>query len=198
MPSGYTSDIYDGKDTSFVSFAKRCSRAFGARVGEKENGLDSEYKPRLVDEYYLERLAESVKNYNESLTRTPEQWRKLYDDEMAKMDELDTDIARRREELAGRYLPVLEKAKAWNPPTEDHVKFKEFMIDQLEDSIRFDGADAEPTLMERPSFEVWVHLSKRQSERLVSIYAKSVFDDVENTIKSNNWVNVLFDSLAED
>ena len=198
MPSGYTSDIYDGKDTSFVSFAKRCSRAFGARVGEKENGLDSEYKPRLVDEYYSERLAESVKNYNESLTRTTEQWRKLYDDEMAKMDELDADIARRKEELAGRYLPVLEKAKAWNPPTEDHVKFKEFMIDQLEDSIRFDGADAEPEPMHRPSFEVWVLRSKQQSKRLVSVYAKSMLDDVENTIESNDWVNVLFDSLAED
>ena len=198
MPSGYTSDIYDGRDTSFVNFAKRCSRAFGARVGEKENGLYAEYEPRLIDDYKLKHLSKSIEDYNESLTRTPEQWQKLYDEAMAHMDEMDAEIASRGEELAGRYLPVLEKAKAWEPPTEDHVEFKKFMIDQLEDSIRFDGADAEREPMERPSFDEWVRDSKKSSERMVSIYAKSMFDAVENAIKSNTWVEVLFDSLVED
>lgn len=198
MPSGYTSDIYDGKDTSFVNFAKRCSRAFGARVTERENSLYAEYEPRLIDDYKLKYLSESIKDYNESLTRTPEQWQKLYDEAMAHMDEMDAEIASRGEELAGRYLPVLEKAKAWEPPTEDHVEFKKFMIDQLEDSIRFDGAGVKREPMERPSFDDWVRDSKKSSERMVSIYAKYMFDAVENAIKSNAWVEVLFDSLVED
>ena len=198
MPSGYTSDIYDGKDTSFVNFAKRCSRAFGVRVTERENSLYAEYEPRLIDDYKLKHLSKSIKDYNESLTRTPEQWQKLYDEAMAHMDEMDAEIASRGEELAGRYLPVLEKARAWEPPTEDHVEFKKFMIDQLEDSIRFDGAGVKREPMERPSFDEWVRDSKKSSERMVSIYAKSMFDAVENAIKSNAWVEVLFDSLVED
>ena len=33
---------------------------------------------------------------------------------------------------------MLEQVEQWEPPTEKHVELKKFMIDQLNESIRFD------------------------------------------------------------
>jgi hypothetical protein len=37
-----------------------------------------------------------------------------------------------------RYIKMLVQVYAWQPPTNDHKRFKEFMIEQLTESIKFD------------------------------------------------------------
>jgi len=37
MPSGYTSDLYEGKNISFTQFALQCARAFGAAIDQRDD-----------------------------------------------------------------------------------------------------------------------------------------------------------------
>ena len=40
MPTGYTTDIYNGKDVTFKDFALKCARAFGACIHQREDNID--------------------------------------------------------------------------------------------------------------------------------------------------------------
>ena len=57
MPTGYTEDIYNGKDVTFKDFALKCARAFGACVHQRDD--DANDPPKLREPntgYYEERL----------------------------------------------------------------------------------------------------------------------------------------------
>ena len=61
MPTGYTSDLYEGKNISFTEFALQCSRAFGATIDQRDDGRDAPLRlpiPRL--DYSEKGLAESL------------------------------------------------------------------------------------------------------------------------------------------
>ena len=56
MPSGYTSDIYNGKEVTFKDFALGCARAFGACVMQRDDPADE--KPKIMPEesYHARRV----------------------------------------------------------------------------------------------------------------------------------------------
>lgn len=61
MPSGYTSDIYEGKDISGKDFILKCARAFGATIMMRDEPLDKEIPVFEPSTYYIEVL-EKAKN----------------------------------------------------------------------------------------------------------------------------------------
>ena len=56
MPSGYTENIYYGKEVAFKDFALGCARAFGACVMQRDDPADE--KPKIMPEesYHTEEL----------------------------------------------------------------------------------------------------------------------------------------------
>ena len=48
MPTGYTTDIYNGKDVSFRDFALTCARQFGACIMQRDDPADE--KPKIMPE----------------------------------------------------------------------------------------------------------------------------------------------------
>ena len=62
MPTGYTSDIYDGKDISFREYALKCARNFGAYVEMRDSSLDTEMPTEFEPStYYRDKLDEALK-----------------------------------------------------------------------------------------------------------------------------------------
>jgi len=41
MPTGYTLDLYDGKNITFKEFVMKCAGAFGALISMKDESLDA-------------------------------------------------------------------------------------------------------------------------------------------------------------
>jgi len=203
MPTGYTAGILDGKITSFPQFAKQCMRAFGGTIHMRDDDMDAEYKERTPSDYHTKEIAKAKQSLNDA---------EVLSDEVI--------IANRKNELEKRkqyHIKSIEKAKinkknmdailkdvnAWQPPTSEHTGIKDFMVDQIIQTIDYDC-------------KTKYHdegLAKVESE-LLTINAKSIRDemiatakknleyhtkeyngDVERCEKSNQWVSDFINSL---
>ena len=72
MPTGYTADLYDGKDVSFEDFTLNCARAFGALVSlrdEPDAEIPDEFK---VDEFYVKRFEKAKEELEKAKQITDE------------------------------------------------------------------------------------------------------------------------------
>jgi len=139
MPTGYTAEILDGKINTFKGFAKKCMRAFGATIHMRDDSLNESYRPREIDEYYIEQVKEAEEELKEL---------KAADDEFfinKIREKLKSDYVYYEERLREvkknevKLKSILKDTKKWNPPTEDHVGIKDFMIQQLEETIKYDA-----------------------------------------------------------
>jgi hypothetical protein len=55
MPTGYTSDLYGGKEQDFRSFALSCARAFGALITMRDDPVDTPIPERFEPSTYSDR-----------------------------------------------------------------------------------------------------------------------------------------------
>jgi len=135
MPTGYTTRIIDGDITTFEEFAKLCARAFGATIHMRDENLDKEYEPRIPSDYYSRVIAETKEEIERIKNST---------DEEIKLDILNKynkDLLYHKNKIeeierhASSLTPMLEKAQSYVPPTEEHIGIREFMIEQLRQTI---------------------------------------------------------------
>jgi hypothetical protein len=138
MPSGYTEKLYRGEEQSFPEFAMDCARAFGALI-ELRDSPKAEIPERFQpSDYHLTKRQEAEDEL--------ERWTTMPLDEVAadlrteqeraaqaRQDIVDTATARE-----ARYRAMLAEVEAWQPPSDNHVEFKDYMVNQLTESIRFD------------------------------------------------------------
>ena len=91
---------------------------------------------------------------------------------------------------------MLSKAKAWISPSEDHNKLKEFMVSQLEDSIKFDcGGDyyEKPTV--KLTGEQWRSEQTEKAHKDIAYHIKNYREEVERTDSRNEWIDMLRNSI---
>lgn len=134
----------------------RCARSFGALVHMREESLDAPIPDEILpSDYHLKAIKEVEKKLANFLAHRPkfEELEKRY----AKYaEEKRNEILKeneKRQVLKERYTAILDKAKAWNPPTGEHENLKKFAIDQLEQSIEWDCCDYSSKI---PTKEEWV------------------------------------------
>lgn len=207
MPTGYTAGILDDKITTLSEFVLICSRAFGATIHMREDSLDKEYIPREVDNYYL-------KNIKESNIRL-EEFKKLTDNEILK-EEIN-NLKQRKEYLQNKIKEIdsnkaklekfLVKVESWKLPSEDYKNFKDFMIEQLNSTISFDGNSSyykqELLNLKKKSIK-YTDIENIKKEKLEYLekdikYAKNYYEEqVEYVNTCNIWMQQLIDSLKED
>lgn len=145
MPTGYTHSVQEGKTTEFADYALQCARAFGALIMLRDEPSDAPV-PKTIEaqtEYYDGRLKESSARLEELEAMTPAQMQE------AATEDFNARVAawhgRRTRKVTekSRYEAMLEKARAWTPPTTEHAELKSFMEDQLLKSIDFDCRDSQ-------------------------------------------------------
>lgn len=198
MPSSYTAPIVDGEDVTFEQFMLLCARGMGALIMMRDEPLDApipdEFEPhtsyydeseakaratlKFLDSASLVELAHGAEAYNAE--------RVAYRDEyLAK--------ARLAEE---RIDVMLAKVEAWEPPTDEHVNFKSFVVDQLTETRRHDGVggyvpDATPL-----SVDEWVEHERSTAEGNITYATKHRRDEIARTAERNAWVRALRESLT--
>ena len=105
----------------------------------------------------------------------------------------------RNNDLEAKYRKMLVQVEGWQLPTPGHQNFKEFMVDQIKESIEFDcGVDfwieriGKLTLL---TGQQW--LEKRKSRLLEDLdhHLKKDTEEKERAADRNEWIRQLRESL---
>lgn len=206
MPTGYTAGILDGKVNTFEEFATVCTRAFGATIHMRDNPMDSPYEPRTPSDYHTNSIQSKRERLEEIESMSDE---KIVEDFNTQLEE-DLKYHQTKMEEDKRNLEklnsMLESAKSWVPPTEDHQPFRNFMIEQIESTIKVDGD---------PSYHVnkMVGIKKQMEEGInPKEYREETIQEIKSQISyheteyqkelvrckdSNDWMDKFFESIKK-
>lgn len=197
MPTGYTSTLYEGKSQTFEEFVMDCARAFGALYALRDS-RDAEI-PAIFEpntDYYDKRLDEARRKIADLDAMSPEtaaqQAQNDFDQAMLEHQAAKRNRAARRE----RYEAMLDAVNAWEPPTLDHVGLKEFMQQQLTESIRADTTEQYGGLV--PSLlgpDEWMQREREHYRRDLEYYSKERALEVDRARNRTAWVKTLRESL---
>lgn len=194
MPTGYTADI--AKGISFKEFVRQCARAFIPDTRDMD--YDGTYPVITANtSYYEEQLDECDFELRKLLAMTAEECElaagKAYKEEL-------TSRTKRIEEknaLREKYQVMLDKVRQWTPPTNRHLEFKNFMIEQIEKSIDFDCGTSyyENNPPEKLDGYGWF---KREAEKLSKDFEFRVngyLNEVQRVNFTNKWIKDLKESV---
>jgi len=203
MPTGYTAGILDGEITTFPQFVKLCMRNFGATIHMRDESFDKEYEPRKVSTYHNENIKQ-IKKEIELLEKTSDE--QLIKNEKKRLKEAKENALKyieERKENRKKLEKLLEEAKAFEPPTTEHIGIKNFMIEQLETTIDFD-CDTKYTeeeleriaLQEKSIDAIVLRQNKKESlEEDLQYHLKHHKEEVLRVTESNKWVEDLLNAV---
>lgn len=202
MPTGYTAKLHDGKEQSFPEFAMSCAHAFGALIELRDMGIDApvpeEFEPD--DSGYSHQQLKKAKE----VLRVAQGWDEATADAAAEADhkhahyEWDKHV-QGAADMKARYEAMLEQARAWEPPTAEHQGLKDFMVEQLESSIKFDCADIDrwyPEPQRKTGAEHKAAMIAR-AERDIEYHTEQIAKEAERAQDRTAWVRALRDSLGQ-
>jgi hypothetical protein len=200
MPTGYTSELYAGKDVTFEHFALRCARGMGVAIELRDEPLEVPLPDEFViGTYETERALEAQLKLAEAYARTPDDWAALELKSRTEANEAYEKSLAESDALRDRYEAMLAEVNDWEPPTEEHEGLKAFMVEQLTSSIKLDTdysyswfqKDAEPRTWEqyRRDQLVKLHAEKKWAEQALR-------EEEARVAGRNAWVRALRESLA--
>ena len=200
MPTGYTADIYEGKDVTFEDFAMNCSRAFGALISlrdEPNASITDEFK---VDKYCYNAVEEAKSKLAKvealTLNEAAERASKDYTETIKSYE----SAIERSKNIVKKYNDMLQKVNDWEPPTSEHFGLKQFMVEQLESSIEADSMlnYYENALANLTALSAEEYKEKEIENAKVSLkYAEeNLARELETTKSRTEWVTALRNSLS--
>jgi len=197
MPTGYTLDLYNGKDITFEEFVLKCARAFGALIDVRDEPMDAPIPERFEpSDYHLTELIKAkkrlkeVKKWNEKIAE--QEAERTYQEALKKREE----FVKKNNLIRKRYEDMLSKVREWKPPTPDHVDLKKFMIQQLEDSIEFDCFI--PEMPQSLSGEEYKEQQIKKALDDIDYHEKEYAKEVNRVRERNKWLLLLRESLKTD
>lgn len=195
MATGYTYDVVEGKLTDFKAFALRCAHAFGALITLKEESMDCpipEFKP---EPYYEAHLAEAKNELSKLRAMTPADCEAMA---LQAYREVQAGLQKSYEEslvVRDRLLAMRSKAADWRPPTSEHQGLKDFMIQQLDDTLKWEGNPKIPEVQKKTGAE-WLAVRVESAERDIQYYTQERDKEIKRCDERNRWVKELRASLV--
>lgn len=191
MPTGYTSGIEKGM--TFKEYATNCAKAFGANILMRDEPMNAPIKTYETDPYYVNKLLETIKEKEEFLKLPVEQKKELWNKEYKEYVTERTSWNNKNQLLREKYEAMLEKVNSFEPPSEDHVNYKEFMKSQIVESINFDCHFHE--IKEQERFPDWVIDKVKYFEKDIEYFTEKNEDEISNNTGRNTWNEKLFEAL---
>jgi hypothetical protein len=197
MPTGYTSDIYEGKDVDWKEFLMTCARAFGATISMREEKLSTPIPEEFeVDNYYQDKIKESLRQLKEYENMSLEEAEKLCNEEYEREEEYRLGQFVKSQKLREKLEIILDHILFWQPPSNDHAELKKFAIDQIDQTIRYDCVKE---YYSKPSPKIttenWLLSKKASCISNINYYQEEYAKEVERVAGRNNWVKQLRNSL---
>jgi len=189
MPTGYTSKIADGQ--SFADFVLGCARAFGPYLSLRDapNGapLPDEVMP---DDYHLRALAKVEDELASINAMSDAECVLAAQDEYRLALESAARIQLEQKDLNRKYKVMLAAVIKWHPPSDEHIKLKDFMIEQIHTSATELFTVTTPTLdTEWRDTRIAVLLRDQK-------YYRTEYDEeVARCTANSKWIRLLKESL---
>lgn len=188
----------DGECTSFAEFALTCARAFGACVTLREEPLGLPIPEFQVSPYYLQALEEAQQKLQSLKDMTAEERAAFGQTKRDSVIQQYGEMLARDIERNLRLDRMKKQVEAWEPPSEEHVRLKQFMLDQLEisrENISYfeqalkDSAELPP--------EEYYAQALQDAERSCQYYTGEVERERNTVSARNEWVAALRQSLDQ-
>ena len=193
MTTGYTTGVSTGTVKDFRTFALQCARAFGACVMQRDDPFENPPELRELSTHYkkgLEKAERRLARVNAmTLQEAKEETKKQYVRALKQWEKSQEENKAAQE----RYTNMLEKVHAYVPPSPDHVEFKKFMIEQLEESIKFDVHFY--TKPEKLAAKEWLRQEKEAAKWEVEYNTKYWQEEQDRVANANTWITRLYESL---
>lgn len=200
MPTGYTSDLYEGKDITVRDFILRCARGMGALIMMRDDPMDAPIRTFEPSDYHAKAIEKARARLDELADMHPDEIRRQAED--AHLKAYNSWRERRDDKLVmrGRYEDMLNQVKAWHPPTPDHEGLRKFMIEQLTTSIEFDCSVTPSRFDEPPVREpdgAWFTKQVEKAQHDLVYHVEEDAKERARTAERNAWVQALMESLPE-
>jgi lysyl-tRNA synthetase class I len=201
MPTVYTAPIYYAENMTASDFIFQCSKEFDPAMYGKP--LDAETPDEIQpSSYYLHQLEQLRNELDEVRKMTIEQaQQKALEEYNRRINEYKRKIQEAKE-LKQRYERILEGVQRWEPPTEKHIKLKEFCLNQLNISIKDDCDNIiryyENLIQDTKlkSGEEWLHKELEELLRTIDRYEQRHEKEVKRVSERNLWIKQLKESLV--
>lgn len=201
MPTAYTAILGETEDMKLKDFALLCARNFGALYCMKDEPLSAPIPERFEsDDYYKKELDRVQKEHDDFLamsdTERKEHLERTYDETVKEYVDRAKTLSKEKSILRKRYNNMLYKVVKWNPPTPEHSKLRDFMIDQIHKGLEWDCKEYELRLPDKDEWcDVENHINNlKQSLKI----AKDCYEnDLKATEARNEWLAILRESLKD-
>lgn len=195
MPTGYTDVVLKG--ATFEQFVWGCARAFGALVLMRDDPADAKVPERFeVEPYHATELEKAERELNIIRGLDSAGWQDRYSAYQDKKLTEQQEWKQRDDETTLKYTQMLDKVRAWVPPTSEHGGLKEFMIQQLESSLDFDvvGEKFKPTML---GFSEWKRSELDGAIRHVKYHKEEWEKERRRVEERNAWIAALRKSVPQ-
>ena len=195
MPTGYTAPIQKG--CTFKEFLFGCADMRDEPRDEpQDKPIPDEFKP---SDYHLEERKKAEAELAKLRRLTIKEADKRAGAEyLTQIDYINTQRAK-NETTQKQYKAMLEEAKAWQPPSAEHVGLRNFMIQQIEDSAKFDdmGDYYEKQQPVKLSGLVWREKKCAEASENIGYHAAEYVKECERVAGGNQWMRQLRGSLPK-
>ena len=201
MPTGYTSGICDGEE-SFAFFVLKCARAFGACISQRDDPLTELPEPPEASTYHENQLLVAESRYR-SLKKMSLKAREKYGEKCRR-----EDIAHAKKQLAkklavrDRLTSMLAKVEEWSPPSPDHYQLKKFMVEQLTQTLEWDGDPSyyQTSLAEAEKANplTYYNSALEGAQYDIQYHTKHKNNDISAAENKGKWIRELYESLQNE
>jgi hypothetical protein len=196
MPTGYTATLME-EGQSFPEFVILCARAMGACIEMRDESLDAKIPDRFEPSTYHTERSKEAKARLAELKKMTNAERIAFGEARRKeaVKSCEQWIAKRNQEN-GRLNEMEQKVRAWQPPTKDHVRFKEFMLEQLNIS-KNETSYPDESLKEAKAKKPVSYYAEavKQAERDITYHAEEHAKEVQRANERSEWVQQLRASI---
>lgn len=204
MPSGITSDIYEGKkEVTLRDYLMTVGRQMGYAIMQRD---DDPTKPVEYVEpstrYYDESIAEAQAVLARIDGMSVEQAQEEANAEYAAELERWKDTERKKLELRDRYEAMIAQVEGWEPdPLIADTKTQ--AVKYLRESIEFDvGAPGEEMRYYRypirQSGAEWLNAKRDEAKRTIERGRQNIREERERTAERNRYIAAFLDSLPQE
>ncbi len=196
MATGYTYNVVEGKTTEFKDFLLQCARAFGPCILQRDDDLKEPPKLSEDDNYHLELWEEAKNNLKSAEFQTLEQFTQMEKWKIKDRHNYLVENNKEKQIQKDRLEKMLESVRAWIPPSTDYENLKVFMIEQLEDIMKYDG-NVKPV----PEINYDIDYAQLREEKIrylkrdVEYHHNKHLEEVENVKRQNEWITKLYESI---
>lgn len=197
MPSGYTSDLYEGKEQTFAEFVMQCARAFGACIDMRDDPWDKPIPEEFTsdDSYHTKGLEDAQKGLAEAKAMTLAKAERCAQEDYDKALAAHHETLKRREAIRVRYTAMLDQVNRWVPPSDDHNNLKKFMVEQLTQSIDWDCCGYQSEIPCKLTAREWRDQHIDHCRRDMAYHQEAIEKERQRVEFNNRWIRQLRESL---